>query len=128
MDEKQARKLGKMLQQSRETQGLSAREVATRSGLVASSVRRLEQGAIANPGIETLKSLAEVLDLDASDLYATAGVMPTNGLPSFAPYLRSKYSDLPDSAQAELEKTFARIAAKHGYDPSGPKPGEDEAQ
>jgi transcriptional regulator with XRE-family HTH domain len=128
MDEKQAQKLGKMLQQSREAQGLSAREVATRSGLVASSVRRLEQGAIPNPGIETLKSLASVLDLDASDLYATAGVMPTNGLPSFAPYLRSKYSDLPDSAQAELEKTFARIAAKHGYDPDGPKPGEDEAQ
>ena len=128
MDEKKAKKLGAMLLKSREAQGLSAREVAARSGLVASSVRRLEQGAIPNPGIETLKSLADVLELDASDLYATAGVMPTNGLPSFAPYMRSKYSDLPDSAQQELESAFARIAAKHGYHPDGPKPGEDEAE
>lgn len=128
MDKKQAQNLGAMLKKSREALGLSAREVADRSGMADSNVLRLEQGAIANPRPETLKSLADVLDLDLSDLYAAAGYIQPQGLPSFAPYLRSKYSGLPASAQRELESTFAKIAAKHGYDPNGPKPGEDENQ
>jgi transcriptional regulator with XRE-family HTH domain len=107
--------------------GLSAREVADRSGMADSNVLRLEQGAIANPRPETLKSLADVLDLDLSDLYTAAGYVQPQGLPSFEPYLRSKYSDLPASARRELEQSFARIAAKHGYDPNGPRPGEDES-
>lgn len=126
MDKKQAQSLGKMLKQSREKLGLSAREVADRSGMADSNVLRLEQGAIANPRPETLKSLADALSLDLSDLYAAAGYVQPEGLPSFAPYLRSKYADLPASAQREIEASFKKIAAKHGYDPAGPKPGEDE--
>ncbi|WP_082530399.1 helix-turn-helix domain-containing protein [Aeromicrobium sp. Root344] len=128
MDKKQAQALGKLLRLSREKAGLSGRELADRSGMAASNVLRLEQGTIANPRPETLKSLADVLDLDLSDLYAAAGYIQPEGLPSFAPYLRSKYSGLPASAQRELETSFAKIAAKHGYDPNGPQPGEDETE
>jgi hypothetical protein len=92
-----------------------------------SNVIRLEQGAIASPRPDTLKSLADVLQLDLADVYAAAGYVQPQGLPSFAPYLRSKYGKLPASAQAELERNFARIAEKYGYDPNGPAPGEDEA-
>lgn len=126
MKNQPATKLGKMLKKAREANGLSAREVAIRSGMADSNVLRLEQGGIANPRPETLKSLADTLQLDLSDLYAAAGYLQPQGLPSFAPYLRSKYADLPASAQREIEQSFARIAAKHGYDPNGPKPGEDE--
>lgn len=126
MDDKEAQRLGTQLKQARAKLGLSAREVADRSGMADSNVLRLEQGAIANPRPETLKSLADTLDLDLADLYAAAGYVQPAGLPSFAPYLRSKYADLPPSAQRELERSFKQIAAKHGYDPAGPAAGEDE--
>ena len=126
MDAKQAQLLGKQLKEARAQLVLSAREVADRSGMADSNVLRLEQGAIANPRPETLKSLADALDLDLADLYAAAGYVQPAGLPSFAPYLRSKYADLPPSAQRELERTFHKIATKHGYDPAGPAAGEDE--
>lgn len=126
MDTKQAHLLGKQLKEARAKLGLSAREVADRSGMADSNVLRLEQGAIANPRPETLKSLADTLNLDLADLYAAAGYVQPDGLPSFAPYLRSKYADLPASAQRELEISFRKIAAKHGYDPTGPAAGEDE--
>jgi len=126
MDAKQAKLLGKQLKEARTRLGLSARQVADRSGMADSNVLRLEQGAIASPRPETLKSLADALDLDLADLYAAAGYVQPTGLPSFSPYLRSKYADLPLSAQRELERTFEKIAAKHGYDPSGPAAGEDE--
>lgn len=126
MKNNQAATLGTMIKQARESLGLSARELADRSGMADSNVIRLERGDIANPRPETLKSLADTLKLDLSDVYAAAGYLQPQGLPSFAPYLRSKYADLPKSAQRELEQSFARIAAKHGYDPNGPRPGEDE--
>jgi len=91
-----------------------------------SNVIRLEQGAIANPRPETLKSLADVLGLDLADVYAAAGYVQPQGLPSFAPYLRSKYARLPKAAQQELERTFSHIVKKHGYEAHGPNPGEDE--
>lgn len=126
MDNQQAKLLGKLLKSARDKLGYSAREVGDRSGMADSNVLRLEQGAIANPRPETLRSLADVLQLELADLYATAGYVQPTGLPSLAPYLRSKYADLPASAQREIEVSFAKIAAKHGYDPNGPKPGEDE--
>lgn len=128
MDTKQAQLLGKKLKEAREALGWSARHVAERSGMADSNVVRLEQGAIANPRPETLKSLADTLGLDLADLYAAAGYVQPAGLPSFAPYLRSKYADLPPSAWRELERTFHQIAAKHGYDPAGPAVGEDETE
>lgn len=128
MDKKQSQTVGAMLRKSRERLGLSAREVADRSGMADSNVLRLEQGIIANPRPETLKSLADTLGLDLADLYAAAGYVQPSGLPTFAPYLRSKYGNLPASAQREIEASFARIAAKHGYDPNGPRPGEDETE
>lgn len=126
MDEKQSKRLGTMLRDARERLGLSAREVSDRSGMADSNVLRLEQGAIANPRPETLKSLADVLALDLADIYATAGYVQPAGLPSITPYLRSRYADLPISAQREIADSFAEIAAKHGYSPDGPRPGEDE--
>lgn len=126
MDKKKSQALGKLLKDARKRLGLSAQEVGDRAGLADSNVLRLEYGAIANPRPETLKSLADVLGLDLADLYAVAGYVQPQGLPSFAPYLRSKYADLPASAKRELENSFRRIAAKHGYDPNGPGPGEDE--
>ncbi len=48
-------------------------------------------------------------------------------LPSFQPYLRSKYRDMPAGAVKDLNKAFERIIKQHGYEPDGPQDGEDEA-
>jgi transcriptional regulator with XRE-family HTH domain len=128
MDKEHSQALATLLKQARERLGMSAREVADRSGMADSNVIRLEQGAIANPRPDTLKSLADVLGLDLADVYAAAGYVQPHGLPSFAPYLRSKYADLPANAKVEMEQSFARIAEKYGYDADGPAPGEDETE
>lgn len=121
-------KLGNALKNRRTELELTIKEVARRSGVTDSNVLRIERGDIPQPRPETLKSLADVLGLELSDLFSLAGYVQPKTLPSLSPYLRSKYSDLPESAAKEMEASFARIAAKHGYDPSGPHDGEDERE
>lgn len=118
--------LGDQIRQAREAKTLSIRDVADRTGIGRSTLLDLEQGKVASPNPTTLASLAELLDLDLADLYATAGYTSPQGLPAFTPYLRSKYGDLPPAAQAELTRSFEHIAKKYGYDADGPAPGQDE--
>lgn len=75
-----------------------------------------------------LRALAQPLEVPVADLYAAAGFALPDELPTFTPYLRSKYRALPPKAQAELQQSFARITAKYGYSEgsSGPAAGEDE--
>ncbi len=126
MNKSQSGSLPALLKKAREDSGLSAREVAKQAGLNVSNVVRLEQGAISNPRPETLKAIADVIGLNLADVYAAAGYVQPAGLPSFAPYLRSKYAGLPTAAQRELERSFGHIVKKYGYDAKGPQPGEDE--
>jgi transcriptional regulator with XRE-family HTH domain len=118
--------LGEMLRAARTAKALSIRDLSTSSGVARSTLLDLEQDNMAAPNPHHLKSLAQSLDLNLTDLYAIAGYVPATGLPSFAPYLRSKYGHLPDEARNELEASFGLIADKYGYDPAGPSPGEDE--
>lgn len=118
--------LGDTLKQRRLGLHLSIREVARRSNINDANILRIERGDSAQPKPETLRALADALGIDLSDLFALSGYVQPKTLPTFAPYLRSKYADLPESAAREIEASFAAIAAKHGYDPRGPKRGEDE--
>ncbi|MGL5827853.1 MAG: helix-turn-helix domain-containing protein [Nocardioides sp.] len=128
MTHSQSNKLIRLITTARERRGISARELAKRSGVAASNIVRLERGDIARPTTETLDALASALELDSAKLYQAAGYQPSGALPTFTPYLRSKYSNLPPAARAELETSFAKIAEKYGYDPAGPAPGEDETE
>jgi transcriptional regulator with XRE-family HTH domain len=128
MDEKQAKELGEKLRNRREDLGLSAREVADRAGTTHSTVVRLEQGAIDGPAPDKLSRIAGVLHLSLADVFALADYVVPGELPTFTPYLRAKYRSLPKNAVADLERYFARLAAKYGIDPAGPAPGEDEAE
>ncbi|MGL4299409.1 MAG: helix-turn-helix domain-containing protein [Candidatus Neomicrothrix subdominans] len=128
MTHSQSNKLIRLLATARERRGISARELAKRSGVAASNIVRLERGEIARPTTETLDALATALELDSARLYEAAGYQRPAALPTFTPYLRSKYSKLPPAARAELETSFAKIAEKYGYDPAGPLPGEDETE
>lgn len=126
MNEDQAKELGIHLREARKAKELSIRAVAEMAGVHHTLLSRIEAGRIKAPGADTLSALARALDLSLSDVYGFADYLTPKDLPSFSPYLRSKYGDLPPEAMAKLERSFSQIAKKHGYQASGPAPGEDE--
>ena len=126
MDQEQARELGRQLRERREAFGLSTRELAERAGTTHTTVARLEQGAFDSPAPDKLSRIADALKLNLADVFALAEYIAPRQLPTFAPYLRTKYRKLPAPAVEELERSFKRIAKRHGFDPDGPAPGQDE--
>jgi transcriptional regulator with XRE-family HTH domain len=123
MDSEKAKQLGSYLRVQREAQGLSTRSLAAAVGVDMAQIVRLEQGSVASPKAEVLARIAATLSLPVADVLTLAGYPTTTELPSFTPYLRARY-DLPDSAVADMEAYFARLAAKHGVE--GPIGREDE--
>jgi transcriptional regulator with XRE-family HTH domain len=126
MDQEQARELGRRLRERREEIDLSIRELAARTRVNHSTIVRLEQGAIEAPAPDKLSRIADALGLSLADVYALADYSVPTDLPSFRPYLRTKYRGLPAPALEELERSFRRIAKRHGLKVDGPAHGEDE--
>jgi transcriptional regulator with XRE-family HTH domain len=126
MDQEQAKELGRRLREQRERLGLSTRELAERASTTHTTIARFEQGAFDAPAPDKLSRIAAALDLSLADVFALAEYSVPSDLPSFSPYLRSKYRGLPTPAVEELERAFQRVAKRHGYQPYGPAPGEDE--
>lgn len=126
MNEDQANKLGAFLRQARHSKGLSTRQLSRQTGVDQSLVVRIEGGQLKNPRANTLAAMATALELSVSDVYALADYLPPTELPSFMPYLRAKYGELPAEAVEQLERSFTRLARRYGYSPTGPAPGEDE--
>ncbi|MDQ1734152.1 MAG: hypothetical protein QOH56_403 [Pseudonocardiales bacterium] len=124
MTPEEARRLAKRLRARREKAGLSAHEVARRASVNVATVTRIELGQIANPRAENLLSIAAVLDIPASDIFALANWVQKDDLPSFSPYMRAKYGFLPESAFREMQDVFDEMAVKYGT--HGPAPGDDE--
>lgn len=120
----QAISLAKVLREQRARLHLSMRQVEAQSGVNSATIVRLERGSILTPQPETLKALAAALDLSVSDLFAIADWVPATELPTFRPYLRAKYNQLPEEAVAEMEQFFDRLAKRHGA--QGPANREDE--
>src|SRR5262249_20777761 len=120
MNQSQANRLGEWLRERRHEAGLGTTELAKRTGINDATITRIEQGFIAKPDPRKLSLIADALDLNLADVYAMAGYAAPKELPSFQPYLRRKYRDLPDEAIQDIEQAFERIIKRHGYDPDGP--------
>lgn len=116
--------LGRLIRDRRESLGLSLRRVGDRVGATDTTIMRIESGEIRSPRADLLQALAEALEVPWADLFTAAGYTVPTELPSFRPYLRTKYRDLPAEALTELEDTFSDIARRYGT--NGPAPGEDE--
>jgi transcriptional regulator with XRE-family HTH domain len=127
MNQGQAKQLGEWLRERRHEAGISTTQLAKRIGITDGTISRIEQGFIVSPDPRKLRAISEQLDLNLADVYAMAGYAAPTDLPSFQPYLRRKYHDLPDDALDDLERAFDRIVREHGYDADGPSGGEDEA-
>ena len=126
VEPEQAKTLGRLLRARREELGLSSRQLAEQAAMDDATIVRIEQGAFAAPRPDKLSRIAEALGLSLADVFALADYAVPDDLPSFQPYLRTKYRDMPAEAFDDLNKAFARIVKKHGYAPDGPRDGEDE--
>jgi transcriptional regulator with XRE-family HTH domain len=126
MNKEQAKRLGRWLRAKRQEAGLSTIQLGKQAGMSDATIGRIERGAFQAPAPDKLARIAEALDIELADVYAMAEYAVPAGLPSFQPYLRRKYRDMPAKAVQELDQAFAQIAKKHGYDPDGPRQGEDE--
>jgi transcriptional regulator with XRE-family HTH domain len=126
MPPQKAKQLGKYLRAEREAQGLSARELAERSGVPDSTIVRIESGFIATPRPDKLSKLARALGLSLAEVYGRADYTVPEGLPTLRPYLRAKYRDLPPEAAEQIQAYAERLAKRHGVNLAGPAPGEDE--
>lgn len=122
-DPRKAFTIGRYIWEERHSQRLSARELARRVAVSDSTILRIERDEIM-PKPRLLRALAEQLNLAVADAFERAGYAIPDDLPTFRPYMRAKYRDLPDSALRELERSFARLAEKHGL--RGPVNREDE--
>lgn len=126
MSEHQEINLGSVVRKARRKRGLSTAKLSELTGVSRATIVRIEAGAHRSPHPKALEKIALALGLPVSDLYALANYKPAESLPAFTPYLRTRYGDLPESALAELQADFDRIASRYGYDGDGPKNGEDE--
>ena len=96
-------------------------------GLDSGALTRLEHGETRTPTPETLRALAEALDVPLADLYAVAGHVVPYDLPSLVPYLQTRYGQLPDTALAEASAYLEHLIDEHGLNPQGPLEFEDES-
>ena len=126
MDDEQAKNLGKVLKDRREALGLSLRQLGELCGFPWVTLFRFEQGAYAAPAPDKLARVASELGLTLADVYALADYAVPNDLPSFKPYLRTKYRNLPADEIEKIEAYAAKLAKKYGVSLDGPAPGEDE--
>lgn len=91
MSNSDVQQLGDALRARRSASKLTVRQSADKSGLVGSTVSRLETGQIESPKPEHLQRLARAYGCDVEDFYALAGHFMPEGLPALRPYLRAKY-------------------------------------
>jgi transcriptional regulator with XRE-family HTH domain len=99
--------LGDTIRSARRAAGLSLRACAAAAAVDNTWLARLERGDYTSPDPRHLQQVAAALEIDVTDLYVAAGYQSSKTLPTFAPYLRAKYGDLPADAIADLERHFA---------------------
>ena len=121
----QAARLGQLIRARREQAGMTIRDLADDADMNFATVSRIEQGKFATPGHDKLARIAKALGLNTADIFALADYTVPADLPSFEPYLRSKYQDMPAAAIDELTASFQRIIKKHSYTAQGPQDGDE---
>jgi len=116
VDQNRSVALGALLRQRREDLGYSKTQLARAAGVRDSTVLRFEQGKFAAPRPDKLARFAKLLGLSLADLFAWAGYLVPDELPTFSAYLSTKYPDLSDTAVAELLGHFEELITRHGLE------------
>jgi transcriptional regulator with XRE-family HTH domain len=126
LTQNQAWQLARILKPRRLELHYSIRDVAHRAGVNKDSVATLENGTNLTPQPETLKAIAQALELSVTDLMLIADWLPAGELPNIQPYLRAKYG-LSRREAGELDDYLAKLQRRHGSQGgTGPSDHEDE--
>jgi transcriptional regulator with XRE-family HTH domain len=80
MNESDLSPLARRLREARTAAGLSVRQLAVRVGAHHGYIARIETGE-RRPSAEYLQKIAEVLNIEPSELFAYIGIKPSNILP-----------------------------------------------
>lgn len=107
----QPQTLGARLRAARLEAGLSIRQLAKAAGINHSYLVKLENDQNDNPSAAHLQRLADVLEMDASDLLSFIGVEPPSTLPSPRVYFRRKFG-LSDAEAARLSRLIEEYTNK----------------
>ena len=78
------------------------------------SSRAFESGSIRSPDPRKLARLADVLSVPIADLYGLVGYATPSQLPSFYPYLRARYGELPPDAVRKVDRYFKSVQREYG--------------
>lgn len=113
-------RLIELIHDKREELGLSKRKLGELTGLSHTFIAKLESGQYESASAETLMTLAEALKLQPADLFSLAGYRLPESLPSFGPYLRTRYGEeLSDEDQAALTHMFEALRNEKDQLPEG---------
>src|SRR5579863_4319521 len=112
--DKKNQTLGAYINQRRVSRSWSLGDVAARSGLHVSYWSKLESGQYESPSPKHLMVIAKTLGVHFEDLYGLAGYDSPERLPSFTPYLRAKYGDLPPEAVDDIKRYFDLLRSYYG--------------
>lgn len=111
--EKHPPTLARLLKSEREAAGLTRQEMADQLGVSRPHLTRLEAGQHKQPSPALLGRIAKRLDVSPDDLYALAGYLPSDELPSFVPYLRAMHPEWPDSVITMLGDIHDCLSCKY---------------
>src|SRR5260370_9527736 len=112
--------LGVRGREAREAKGWSLRQLAATVGMAHSFIRGVERGRYRTAYTDKLTALARALDIPPEDLLTLSGYRVPESLPSFGPYLRSRYGeDLPEAEIAHLADYFELLRAKYDENDHG---------
>lgn len=105
--------LGQYLDAARQNAGLSIRQLGDATQIQKTVIGRLLLDQVSEPKPRHLISLAEVLEINAADLFKRAGLpAPAKGVTVEA-LLRADYN-LPPAAIKEAKAQIADIVARYG--------------
>jgi transcriptional regulator with XRE-family HTH domain len=102
--------LGEYLRAARTEAHLSLREMERLTGISFGYLRKLETNDHDNPSADKLQRIADVLELDASELLAFIGITPSSVLPAADVFFRSKYG----LSEAEAKEAAELIEQRYG--------------
>lgn len=107
---------GARIQQLRRDHGMTQRQVAAELGIDFTYLSKLENDRGEPPGEETVRGLAKLFSVDAEELLAKAGKVPTElreraqGDVQFATLLRT----LPTLSQDDLQRVYRSAGISGG--------------
>lgn len=113
MTPEQTANLTNLIMLKRNELGLSVNEVGRLAEIEPSTMWRIEQGLVANPRIESLIAIANVLGVNTFELFTTIGWLTADELPSLSAYLDGKYPNLPEAVSRHIEHHVTKIL--HAY-------------